>query len=105
MFYYLQKGLSNDDVGVARGTVHRRYGQKLVSKPAISSEKSWVGYRRTTWSGSWCLATLFSSAGTQTESFSLSAKPMHLLSGGVGRSGGFACGVHSMTLGGGTGLR
>ena len=26
----------------------RRYGQELVSKPAISLKKSWGGYRRTT---------------------------------------------------------
>ena len=34
-------GLSNDDVGVARGNVCRRYARELVSKPAIWLKKSW----------------------------------------------------------------
>ena len=41
------KGLSNDDVGVAGGIVFQEiYGRELVSKPAISSKKSWVRYTR-----------------------------------------------------------
>ena len=42
-----KEGLSNDGVGVARGTVFSgdTYGRELVSKPAISFKKSWGGYR------------------------------------------------------------
>ena len=43
IFLYPKEALSNDDVGMAR-----RYGRKLVSKPAISLNESWGGYRRTT---------------------------------------------------------
>ena len=46
--YLVYKGLPNDEVGEARGTIFRetRPGG-LVSTPAISSKKSWEGYRRT----------------------------------------------------------
>ena len=44
MYSLVCKGLSNDDVGVARGAPYfRRYGQELVSKPAISLKKRWGG--------------------------------------------------------------
>ena len=48
------EGLSDDDVGAARGTVFQEIRPDvLVSKPAISLKKSWGGYRRTTlWLGS-----------------------------------------------------
>ena len=45
----VDKGLSNDDVGVQEVPRSGRYGRELVSKPAISSKKSLRGggYRRT----------------------------------------------------------
>ena len=41
-----KKGLSNDDVEVARRTVFQEVRPwELASKPAISSKKGWEGYR------------------------------------------------------------
>ena len=50
LYLLVCKGVSNDDVGVARGAPYSRiYGRELVSKPVIPSKKSWGGgYRRTT---------------------------------------------------------
>ena len=43
------KGLSNAMTSGRQGSPYfRRHGRELVSKPAISVKKSWVGYRRTT---------------------------------------------------------
>ena len=41
VYFLFGKGLSNDDVGVARGAIfqEKSYGGKLVSKPAISLKK------------------------------------------------------------------
>ena len=49
-YFLVCKGLSNDDVGVARGTVFQEIRPGgLFSKPMISLEKCWGGYyRRTT---------------------------------------------------------
>ena len=48
-FILVREGLSTDDVGVGqRAPCFRRYGRGLVSKPAISLEKSWGGYRSKT---------------------------------------------------------
>ena len=45
----VRKRLSNDDPSGGQGAPDlRRYGRELVSKPAISLEKCWEGYRRTT---------------------------------------------------------
>ena len=46
-YFLVRKGRSNDDVGVARGTVFQSYGGELALKPAILLKKSWGGYRRT----------------------------------------------------------
>ena len=47
IYFLVCKGLllllSNNDVGVARGTVFRRYGGQPVSKPAVSLNSSWGG--------------------------------------------------------------
>ena len=41
---FVCEGLSNDDVGVARGAPYCRiYGWELASKPAISLQKRWGG--------------------------------------------------------------
>ena len=49
VYFLACKGLSNDDVGVARGTVFQEIrGRELVSQPAISSTKSWGGQDRRT---------------------------------------------------------
>ena len=42
------KGISNGDVGVAKGTVFEDMRPGVGFKPAISFKKSWGGYRRTT---------------------------------------------------------
>ena len=57
MYFLVCKGLllgllvllSNDDVGGGqRAPYFRRYLRELVSKPAISLQECWGGYRRTT---------------------------------------------------------
>ena len=48
VYVFVCKELSGDDVGVARAAVFQEIRQEMVSKPAISSKKSWGGYRRTT---------------------------------------------------------
>ena len=44
-YVLVRAGLSTDDVGVGQGGApyFRRYGRELVSKPAISLNKSWGG--------------------------------------------------------------
>ena len=41
--FLFAKGLSNDDVGVARGAVFEEYGPGMFSKPAISLKKRVLG--------------------------------------------------------------
>ena len=49
--FQFENGLSNDDVGAARGNVLREIRPGAGSKPGDFVEKSWGCYRRTTLGG------------------------------------------------------
>ena len=47
IFLFAKKGLSTDDVGVARGTVFQEVRPGAGFKNGVLLKKSWGGYRRT----------------------------------------------------------
>ena len=51
IYFLVSKGLSNDVGGGNGHRIFRGYGQELVSKPAISLNNCWGGYRSKTLMG------------------------------------------------------